>query len=255
MPAQHGAERAGFEVPCADLVARGDAQQMPPIGVEPQEAHVAVALLEEFLLRRCLTLATTHHDRLKAWASSTPGVLNAAVEFDEINLRPTYRLFVGVPGTSSGIEIARRLGLPAPLIERARAGLSPEAREASALIAFLHRSRDELEEIKRNAAEQLRQLEDERRKLQTEWVDRQKKRLAELEQKFAEAARLYETELRRLTAEIHDRELRAQMEKSAARRGKKVAANARDEANAAVVQHLADSQHDLGTTAVAGGTG
>jgi len=221
-------------------------------GTAPEEGSaLAVALLEEFLQRRCLTLATTHHDRLKAWASSTPGVLNAAVEFDEVNLRPTYRLLVGVPGTSSGIEIARRLGLPAPLIDRARAAISPEAREANALIAFLHRSRDDLEEIKRQAAEQVRQLEDERRTLQTEWVARQKKRLAELEQKFAEAAKLYETEIRRLTAEIHDRELRAQMEKSAARRGKKVAADARDDANTAVVQHLSDSQQDLGTTAVA----
>jgi len=219
-------------------------------GTAPEEGSaLAVALLEEFCQRRCLTLATTHHDRLKAWASSTPGVLNAAVEFDEVNLRPTYRLLVGVPGTSSGIEIARRLGLPAPLIDRAQKKISPEAREASALIAFLHRSRDEVEEIKRAAAEQLRLLEDERRKLQTEWVERQKKRLAELEQKFADAAKHYETEIRRIVDEIKDRELRAQMEKPAARRGKKVAADARQEANAAIVQHLSDSQADLGTSA------
>jgi len=218
-------------------------------GTAPEEGSaLAVALLEEFLQRRCLTLATTHHDRLKAWASSTSGVLNAAVEFDEVNLRPTYRLLVGVPGTSSGIAIARRLGLSVPLIDRAQKKISPEAREASALIAFLHRSRDDLEEIKRNAAEQLRLLEDERRKLQIEWVDRQKKRLAELEQKFAEAAKRYESEILRLVDEIKDRELRAQVEKSAARRGRKVAADARDEADAAVVQHLSDSQADLGTS-------
>ena len=57
-------------------------------------------------------LATTHHDRLKTYASTTPGVVNAAVEFDDVNLRPTYRLMVGVPGGSSGIAIAQRLGLP-----------------------------------------------------------------------------------------------------------------------------------------------
>ena len=51
-------------------------------------------LLDEFRERGCLTLATTHHDRLKTYASTTPGVLNAAVELDEINLRPTYRLMV-----------------------------------------------------------------------------------------------------------------------------------------------------------------
>ena len=115
-------------------------------GTAPEEgAALAVALLEEFRARRALTLATTHHDRLKAYASTTPGIVNAAMEFDEENLRPTYRLLVGVPGTSSGIEIARRLGLPARVVDHAHASLSPESREARDLIAYLHRSRDEVE--------------------------------------------------------------------------------------------------------------
>src|SRR5205807_3719869 len=82
-------------------------------GTAPEEgAALAVALLEEFRTRGCLVLATTHHDRLKSYASTTAGVLNAAVEFDEEHLMPTYRLRVGVPGGSSGITIAQRLGLP-----------------------------------------------------------------------------------------------------------------------------------------------
>jgi DNA mismatch repair protein MutS2 len=82
-------------------------------GTAPEEgAALAVALLEEFRNLRALTIATTHHDRLKSYASTTPGIVNAAMEFDQEHLRPTYRLLVGVPGTSSGIEIARRLGLP-----------------------------------------------------------------------------------------------------------------------------------------------
>ena len=129
-------------------------------GTAPDEgAALAVALLEEFRARRALTLATTHHDRLKAYASTTPGILNAAMEFDETNLRPTYRLLVGVPGTSSGIEIARRLGLPERVIEHAQASLSPESREARGLIAYLHRSRDEVDEARRQAREELAQLE------------------------------------------------------------------------------------------------
>ena len=133
-------------------------------GTAPEEgAALAVALLEEFRARRALTLATTHHDRLKAYASTTPGIVNAAMEFDEEHLRPTYRLLVGVPGTSSGIEIARRLGLPARVVEHAQASLSPESREARDLIAYLHRSRDEMEDVKRQAREELAQLEEERR--------------------------------------------------------------------------------------------
>jgi len=91
-------------------------------GTAPEEgAALAVALLEEFRAKGCLVLATTHHDRLKAYASAAQGVLNGAVEFDDVNLRPTYRLMVGVPGGSSGIAIARRLGLSEEIIERARA--------------------------------------------------------------------------------------------------------------------------------------
>src|SRR5580658_6008793 len=106
-------------------------------GTAPEEgAALAVALLDEFRAKNCIVLATTHHDRLKAYASTTPGVVNAAVEFDDVNLRPTYRLMVGVPGGSSGIAIAQRLGIAPSIIERARSLLTPESREATDLIAY-----------------------------------------------------------------------------------------------------------------------
>src|SRR6266404_2158937 len=188
-------------------------------GTAPEEgAAVAVALLDEFRARGCLTLATTHHDRLKTYASTTPGVLNAAVEFDEVNLRPTYRLMVGVPGGSSGIDIARRLGLPAHVIDRARAQLSPEAHEAAALIAYLHRSRDELEVAKREATRAAQDLAVEKKQLQTEWTERQRKRLKELEQQFAQTLEKHEKEAARAIESVKERELRAQLEKQTHRK-------------------------------------
>ena len=222
-------------------------------GTAPEEgAALAVALLEEFRGRRALTLATTHHDRLKAYASSTPGIVNAAMEFDQVNLRPTYRLLVGVPGTSSGIEIARRLGLPERVVQHANASLSPESREARDLIAYLHRSRDEMEDVTRQAREQLAQLEAARRELQTEWIERQKKRIAELEKNFAATQKRLESEVERLAADIKDRSLRGQIEKQAGRRLGKLESEARAETDAAVVDTLAASQQDLGVPA--GGT-
>jgi DNA mismatch repair protein MutS2 len=222
-------------------------------GTAPEEgAALAVALLEEFRARRALTLATTHHDRLKAYASTTPGIVNAAMEFDQVNLRPTYRLLVGVPGTSSGIEIARRLGLPERVVEHANASLSPESREARDLIAYLHRSRDEMEDVTRQAREQLAQVEAARRELQTEWIERQKKRIAELERNFAAAQKRFESEVERLAADIKDRSLRGQIEKQAGRRLGKLESEARAETDAAVVDTLAASQQDLGVPA--GGT-
>jgi DNA mismatch repair protein MutS2 len=216
-------------------------------GTAPEEgAALAVALLEEFRTRRALTLATTHHDRLKAYASTTAGIVNAAMEFDEEQLRPTYRLLVGVPGTSSGIEIARRLGLPARVLEHAQASLSPESREARDLIAYLHQSRDEMERVKRQAREELAQLEEDRRSLKTEWVERQRKRIAELEKGFREAQKRLEAEVTRLVEDVKDHALRDRLEKQTRRRIGKFESDARAEADAAVAETLAASQADLG---------
>jgi DNA mismatch repair protein MutS2 len=220
-------------------------------GTAPEEgAALAVALLEELRTRHCLTLATTHHDRLKAYASTTPGVLNAAVEFDTVNLRPTYRLLVGVPGGSSGIAIAERLGLPHHILERARAEMSPAAHEAADLIAYLHRARDEVDSLRAAVREQSEEIARERKLLQTEWADRQRKRITELEQKFAEALKQHETTLTQALEAIKERQLREQFSKQAQRSITKARAEAREEADAAVVQHLSASQADLGAAVI-----
>jgi DNA mismatch repair protein MutS2 len=219
-------------------------------GTAPEEgAALAVALLEEFRAKGCLVLATTHHDRLKAYASAAEGVLNGAVEFDDVNLRPTYRLMVGVPGGSSGIAIARRLGLSEEIIERARALLSPESREAADLIAYLHRSREELDRIQKQIVEERHALEEERAKLRTEWVGRQQKRIQELEAQFAEMQKRFEENVARVVEAVKERELRGQIEKTSRRKLRELRSGAREELNAAVVQTISESQADLGIDA------
>jgi DNA mismatch repair protein MutS2 len=218
-------------------------------GTAPEEgAALAVALLDEFRAKNCIVLATTHHDRLKTYASTTPGVVNAAVEFDDVNLRPTYRLMVGVPGGSSGIAIAQRLGLAKSIIEHARSLLAPESHEAADLIAYLHRSRDELDRMQQQMTAERQALEEERRKLRTEWVERQQKRIKELEEKFAEMQKRFDENVGRVIEATKERELRAQLEKSARRKMQDVRSEAREEMNAAVVQTLSESQADLGTS-------
>jgi len=216
-------------------------------GTAPEEgAALAVALLDEFRAKECMVLATTHHDRLKSYAATAPGVVNAAVEFDDVNLRPTYRLFVGVPGGSSGIAIAQRLGLTKQIIERARELLSPESREAADLIAYLHRSREELDRMRQQMAAERQQLEAERVKLRTEWASRQQKRIRELETHFAEMQKRFEDNVARVVDAVKERELRAQLEKTTRRKLGEVRGEAREEFNAALVQAISDSQADLG---------
>jgi DNA mismatch repair protein MutS2 len=216
-------------------------------GTAPEEGvALAVALLEEFRKKNCIVLATTHHDRLKTYASKTPGIVNAAVEFDEIKLRPTYRLMVGVPGGSSGIAIAQRLGLAKEIIEHARSLLTPEAQEAAELIAYLHRSRDELDRMQKQMAEEQRALEQERQKLRSDWVERQKQRIAALDKQFAEMQKRFEEKVAAVVSAVKDRELRAQVEKTARRKMQGVRGEAKEELNAAVVQTISQSQQDLG---------
>jgi DNA mismatch repair protein MutS2 len=219
-------------------------------GTAPEEgAALAVALLDEFRAKNCIVLATTHHDRLKTYASTTPGVVNAAVEFDDVNLRPTYRLMVGVPGGSSGIAIAQRLGIATGIIERARSLLTPESREAADLIAYLHRSRDELDRMQRQMTAERHALEEERKKLRSEWVERQQKRIKELEAQFAEMQKRFDENVARVLEAVKERELRAQMEKTTRRKMQDVRGEAREELNAAVVQTISESQADLGVHA------
>ncbi len=219
-------------------------------GTAPEEgAALAVALLDEFRAKNCIVLATTHHDRLKTYASTTPGVVNAAVEFDDVNLRPTYRLMVGVPGGSSGIAIAKRLGIAPEIIERARSLLTPESREAADLIAYLHRSRDELDRMQGQMATERHALEEDRKKLRTEWVERQQKRIKELEAQFAEMQKRFDENVARVVEAVKERELRAQVEKTARRKMQDVRSGAREELNAAVVQTISESQSDLGVPA------
>jgi DNA mismatch repair protein MutS2 len=219
-------------------------------GTAPEEgAALAVALLDEFRAKNCIVLATTHHDRLKTYASTTPGVVNAAVEFDDVNLRPTYRLMVGVPGGSSGIAIAKRLGLAAGIIERARSLLTPESREAADLIAYLHHSRDELDRMQRQMTAERHALEEERAKLRTEWIERQQKRIKELEAQFVGMQKRFDENVARVLEAVKERELRAQLEKTSRRKMQDARGEAREELNAAVVQTISESQADLGVHA------
>ncbi len=95
-------------------------------GTDPEEGSaLGVAVVDHFR-RVCgaYVMATTHYSGLKVYAANEEGVQNASVEFDEKTLRPTYRLLVGVAGSSSGLEIARRFGISGEIIGAASASVN-----------------------------------------------------------------------------------------------------------------------------------
>jgi len=77
-------------------------------------------IMEELCKRHSFGVVTTHYLNLKVMANHTPGILNAAMQFDEINLQPLYKLVIGKPGSSYTFAIAERIGLSPKLISRAR---------------------------------------------------------------------------------------------------------------------------------------
>ncbi len=111
-------------------------------GTDPAEGSgLARAIIRELLDRGARAVVTTHFSELKSFAYDQEGVENASVEFDVRTLSPTYRLTIGVPGRSQALAIAKRLGLPPDIIERARSFLSRGGVRVEKLLSQIQQER------------------------------------------------------------------------------------------------------------------
>ena len=90
-------------------------------GTEPQiGGALAQAILARLAESGCMGIVTTHYQNLKNFADDTEGLVNGAMIYDRQNLRPTFQLSVGNPGSSFALEIARNIGLPQDVVESAK---------------------------------------------------------------------------------------------------------------------------------------
>jgi DNA mismatch repair protein MutS2 len=126
----------------------------PVTSTDPQEgAALAEALLCHLASLNMKVVATTHYGPLKELAQTMPGFANASVEFDVARLAPTYRLFLGVPGGSSALDIAARLGMGEAVLEDARRRLQKDDRRLDELLHDLHVKQRQLAEDVEQAAQ------------------------------------------------------------------------------------------------------
>ncbi|PYS41315.1 MAG: endonuclease MutS2 [Acidobacteria bacterium] len=152
---------------------------------EPGEgAALARAVLEQFRDIGAFVVATTHYNRLKLYAETTPGIANAAMEFNEITLQPTYRLIHGLSGASSGLKIAERLQLPRPVLESAVAFLDTADVEAAGYVEELRRRIVELEQEKGRLERERRDFEDWRQKELDQLKEQHRQEIANVEKKL-----------------------------------------------------------------------
>jgi DNA mismatch repair protein MutS2 len=160
----------------ANVVAMDNALSLPALvlldeagaGTDPVEGGaLAMAMIDHFRKRGACVIATTHYDALKSYASTTDGVTPAGFGFDPATFAPTYRLNYGAPGSSLALEIATRLGLPASIIEQARAHRTTREAQLAEHLAKIERDMQTLDHERRLVAREREQLGDVTAKLTT----------------------------------------------------------------------------------------
>ena len=141
-------------------------------GTDPLEgAHLAISILQYFSELGTITISTSHYQELKKYALVTPSFKNASVEFDLENLKPTYRLLIGIPGKSNAFAISRKLGLDENIIKRATSMIDKETINFEDLLKSIYDSKSQIEKEKEKISTSLREVEELRENLKNQNSD------------------------------------------------------------------------------------
>src|SRR5439155_5428073 len=212
---------------------------------DPDEgAALAVAIAGHFRNIGCMSVISTHHTSLKVYAANNPGVVNAAVGFDERTLQPTYELKVGVPGASAGINIAQRLGLNPTIIESARAQRGAQARDVGLFLEKLHAELREAEAERLRLKSREQQLEREKAHLAAEGRKEQQAKVREMEKKLESVFRDFEYHAREAVNAVQERAAAQKLSKDAGRRIAKLRREFREQFDSTVVAHASGADRD-----------
>ncbi|HSD46349.1 MAG TPA: Smr/MutS family protein [Pyrinomonadaceae bacterium] len=188
-------------------------------GTDPEEGSaLGVAVVDHF--RRICgahVIATTHYSGLKMYAGNDPDVINASVEFNEKTLQPTYRLIVGLAGASSGLEIARRFGVPQTIVNAAVSSVKESSLQASEYLRRIKREAEEAESLRVALEEERAAVAEKFASLDKEAANRERERQVEFDKVAQSAVAELEKRARELVGKIEDRTDKIRAEREAQR--------------------------------------
>ena len=160
-------------------------------GTDPIEgANLAISILNYFYNMGCLVISTTHYQELKNYALITDGFENASSEFDIENLRPTYKLLIGIPGKSNAFAISQKLGLKQEILDNAYSLLKNDNIHIEDILKNIYDNKIQIEYEKQETDKNLMQIQNLRKELEKENKDVKQK-----EQELIENAKLEAREI------------------------------------------------------------
>ena len=193
-----------------DVIKTGDLFLVDEIGsgTDPQEgAALAMAILDVVQEAGIATVATTHYSELKSYAYNRCGVENASVEFDLNSLRPTYKLLIGIPGSSNAFSISTKLGLSAEIIDKANEFLSKEHLQFEYVLAEMEKQKLMYAELNEDLAKREAEIVvlEQRLKNEKENInDRKNRIITKAEEEKANIIRKTKREVEQIISELKE---------------------------------------------------
>lgn len=185
-------------------------------GTEPTAGGaLAEAILKEFDEKGCFGVITTHYSNLKFYASSSRGVINGGMQFDVQNIKPLFKLEIGVPGSSFAFELARKIGLSAEVVKFAEERAGGDFVDLERHLKKIARNRRAMDEKLARIKNTDKTLENITEKYQKELTDIQSLRKTIIAQAKEEAKALLADANRQIETTIKEiRENQAEKEKT-----------------------------------------
>ena len=174
-------------------------------GTDPIEgANLAISILKFLFDANATTISTTHYHELKNYCLVTEGFQNASCEFDVENLKPTYKLLIGIPGKSNAFAISKRLGLNQKILEMANSLMKDDEINIEELMKSIYDSKVEIEKEKEKIEQNSNQIETLRKSLENEKNTQEEKKNKILEDARTEAKQILLSAKEKANAVIKD---------------------------------------------------